>query len=68
MNEIIDMNIKPCRTIPYELWALIDYLYKNALCTPNLWKEQSTEEELQIIRETIDQHKELVNVSYDTLV
>ena len=56
------------RIVPYELWSMIDVLSQEGLLVPNLWKEQSTEEELSQVREIIDQRKDLHSIEYLTMI
>ena len=56
------------RIVPYELWSMIDVLSQEGLLVPNLWKEQSTEEELSQVRELIDQRKDLHSIEYLNMI
>lgn len=47
---------------------MIDVLSQEGLLVPNLWKEQSTEEELSQVREIIDQRKDLHSIEYLTMI
>lgn len=64
---MIDLRSAASQVIPFECWSMVDYIFKNGLLTTNLWKEQSTEEELHQVRELIDTRSELKDVEYSNL-
>ena len=47
---------------------MIDVLSQEGLLVPNLWKEQSTEEELSQVRELIDQRNDLHSIEYLNMI
>lgn len=44
---------------------MVDCLYHDGLLLPNLWKEQSTEEELSAVREMVDKREDLHQVKWE---
>lgn len=65
---MIDLTSSPIRTIPFELWSMVDAIYKKGLMEPNLWKEQSTDEELIQVRERIDKRESLDEIEYESFL
>lgn len=47
------------RSIPRELWQMVDFLVKNGLSQPNLWRERESDAEMAKVRELLDVGAEL---------
>jgi len=58
-NKPLSLNTSVVLSIPKELWILVDYLYQNALDTPNLFKDRGNLEEIQEIIELLDTGEDL---------
>lgn len=57
----------PVRSIPRELWNMVDFLLRQGLGQPNLWREKESEEEMAKVREVLDVGGELTGAKYGML-
>lgn len=54
----------PIRSIPRELWSMVDFLLKQGLNQPNLWREKESDGEMAKVREVLDRGGDLTGAKY----
>lgn len=54
----------PIRSIPRELWSMVDFLLKQGLNQPNLWREKESDGEMAKVREVLDMGGDLAGAKY----
>ena len=52
------------RRIPHELWSMVDYIVRQGLNQPNLWRETVDDALMIKARDLIDRRKELSGLRY----
>lgn len=64
VNETVDLISAPIRSIPRELWSMVDFLLKQGLSQPNLWREKESDVEMAKVREVLDVGGDLAGAKY----